>query len=54
MTVQKHWQSNSGAQRADRAVQMLYAMSAITQQLPGSLLTRSDSLGAVLSLLLLG
>ena len=35
LTIQRHWQSELGAQRADRAVFMLQAMDTKTAQLPG-------------------
>ncbi len=35
LTIQRHWQSESGPQRADRAVFVLQAMTTKTAQLPG-------------------
>ena len=35
LTIQRHWQSELGPQRADRAVFMLQAMTTKTAQLPG-------------------
>lgn len=35
LTIQRHWQSELGAQRADMAVFMLQAMTIKTAQLPG-------------------
>ena len=35
LTIQRHWQSELGPQRADKAVFMLQAMTTKTAQLPG-------------------
>ncbi|DBA81006.1 TPA: hypothetical protein ACH3X2_007212 [Trebouxia sp. C0005] len=50
LTIQRHWQSESGPQRADRAVFMLQAMTTKTAQLPGDgVLSLSDYIHQLLN-----